>query len=322
MRSSQALWYAADRRIEIRPLEFPAPGPDDVLLRAVASGISRGTERLVWQGRVPESEHLRMRCPHQEGDFPFPVKYGYALVAEVEDGPDELRGQLVFALHPHQRHVRLPRADIHPVPPGIPAPRAALAANMETALNILWDAGAMAGDRILVVGGGLVGLLVTALAARLPGATVTLIDPLASREVLASRFGATFMLPQDAPRDQDVVIHASGRPEGLRLALAAAGAEARVVEASWYGDCDVAVPLGEAFHAKRLSLVSSQVGAVPAERRARWTTRRRLRTALNLLNDDQLDALIERTIPFADAPAQLPDCLNDSMGLATVLSYD
>lgn len=322
MHSSQALWYVSKDRVEIRPLDVAAPTSGEVLLRAVASGVSRGTERLVLKGGVPPGEHERMRCPHQDGAFPFPVKYGYALVGAVEAGPDDLRGRLVFALHPHQSHACLPAGDVHPLPDDVPAARAALAANMETALNIVWDAGVMPGDRVLIVGGGVVGLLVASIAAQIPGAIVTVADPLPTRETVARAFGAGFASPQDAPRDQDVVIHASGHPEGLPVALACAGQEARVVEASWYGDKEVALPLGEAFHARRLSLVSSQVGAVPAARRARWTTQRRLRAALGLLTDPRLDALIETIIPFGEAPARLPAFLNDGEGLAAILSYE
>ena len=322
MRQNEALWYVGDARVELRPADLPVLGRGDVRVAARFSGVSRGTERLIFEGRVPASEYRRMRCPHQEGEFPFPVKYGYALVGVIEDGPAARIGEQVFVLHPHQRAAHMALTEVHTLPSALPARRAALAANMETALNVLWDAGAAPGDRILVVGGGVLGLLTAGLAARIPGATVTVTDVDATRAAIAKHLGVAFTLPAAAPGDQDVVIHTSSTSEGLTLALSSAGTEARVVEASWYGDRAVNVPLGEAFHARRLQLVGSQVGAVPASRRARWTNARRLKTALELLCDDRFDALITAEVAFADSARDLPKALAEgSPGLMTVLRY-
>ena len=287
------------------------------------SGISRGTERLIFNGRVPPSEHQRMRCPGQEGDFPFPVKYGYCAVGVVEGGPDHLLGRLVFTLHPHQERFVVPSASLTILPDDVPARRATLAANMETALNAHWDAGSGPGDRIVVIGGGVLGLLVAYLAARLPGAEVTLVDVDPARAALARSFGCHFATPENAPADADIVFHASASAAGLGTAIACAGFEARIVELSWYGTSDIAAPLGGAFHSRRLQLVSSQVGHVSASRRARWDYGRRLETALGLLADDRLDALITDEIAFADAPARLPALFAPgSTGLTAVLRYD
>ncbi|MEY4985022.1 MAG: hypothetical protein RIR62_3288 [Pseudomonadota bacterium] len=298
--TAQALWCVAAGRAEHRP----ATEGEGTRFRALFSGISRGTERLVAAGRVPPSEWDRMRAPHQEGHFPFPVKYGYAMVAEALDGP--LAGQAVFALHPHQDRFRLPDAAVVPLPAPVPPARAILAANMETALNILWDSGAGAGDRIAVVGAGVVGALAGYLAARLPGAAVTLVDP-EPRADLARALGCAHALPdrarESAAGGADVVIHASATAAGLALALDLAGAEATVVEASWHGAGDTPVPLGGAFHSRRLRLVSSQVGSIPPARAPRWTHRRRLEVALSLLADPALDALISGETGFADLPA-------------------
>ena len=322
MPRSDALWYVADGRVEIRPVDVPQTAPQNVNVTARFSGVSRGTERLVFRGRVPASEHQRMRCPHQDGAFPFPVKYGYALVGVIAEGPKARIGENVFLLHPHQREMCVPLTDVHTLPAGVPPRRAALAANMETALNVIWDGGIAPGDRVLVVGAGVLGLLIAGLAARIPGTTVTVTDIEPSRATVASSLGAVFADSGTTPQDQDVVIHTSGTAEGLRLALTAAGVEARVVEASWYGDKEIAVPLGEAFHSRRLQLISSQVGAVPPVRRARWSTARRMAKALELLRDDRYDALITGEIAFADAPAALPKVLADgSAGLMTVLNY-
>ncbi len=321
MPANDALWYTAPGQVALRPAEPAARGNGDVTIAAQFSGISRGTERLVFGGRVPASEYQRMRCPHQAGDFPFPVKYGYALVGVVEEGPAVRFGQPVFLLHPHQRQATVPATDVHVLPTGLPLRRAALTANMETALNVSWDSGAAPGDRILIVGGGVLGLLIAGLLARVPGTEVTVADIDPTRAEVAAKLGAAFALPANAPCDQDVVIHTSSTAAGLATALGAAGMEATVVEASWYGDAAVAAPLGEAFHARRLRLISSQVGAIPPVRQPRWTYARRIAKALDLLCDARFDALITGEVAFADAPTMLPKVFADSSGLMTVLRY-
>jgi NADPH:quinone reductase-like Zn-dependent oxidoreductase len=317
-----ALWYEAEGAIGQRPAPLAARGEGELLVRGLYSGVSRGTERLVLQGRVPEGEVQRMRCPFQHGDFPFPVKYGYQAVGVVEDGPAGWLGRTVFALHPHQTRFVVPAGAVMPLPDAVPARRATLAGNMETALNALWDGGAGPGDRITVVGAGLVGLLTAAIAARLPGARVTVVDREPSRARPAAMLGAAFRAPGEVEPEADIVFHASASEAGLATAIAAAGFEARIVEMSWYGAGSVAVALGGAFHSQRLSLVSSQVGTVARGRRARWDRRRRLAAALGLLDDARLDALITHEIAFDDAPAHLPSLLAENPGtLGIVLRY-
>lgn len=263
-----------------------------------------------------------MRCPSQEGEFPFPVKYGYCAVGRVEAGFEALLGRTVFALHPHQDRFVAPVAALTLVPEAVPAKRATLAANMETALNALWDANAGPGDRIVIIGAGVVGLLLAALAARLPGADVTVVDVVSERRLVASRLGVSFAEPDTAPTDADVVIHTSGTAKGLAKALRCCGMEAVLVEASWYGDAEVAVRLGEDFHSRRIRLVSSQVGQVSPSRRPRWTPARRLAKALALLADDRLDSLVADEIAFEELPAKLPSILEPgARGLAPVVRY-
>lgn len=321
----RALWYEGPGRAALRPADLAAPEADEARIATLWSALSRGTERLVFEGRVPAAEFGRMRAPLQEGQFPFPVKYGYCAVGRVEAGPDEWLGRTVFALHPHQDRFVAPVSLLAAVPDAVPARRASLAANMETALNALWDSGAGPGDRIAVVGAGVVGLLVSCLAARLPGAEVTVVDLLPERARIAESFGARFALPEqaaDAAADADVVFHTSAHPAGLATALTLGGLEATIVEMSWYGAGDVGAPLGEAFHSRRLKLVSSQVGQVSPSRRPRWTHGRRLARALDLLADDRLDALIDAEVAFADLPAALPRILSPRAGgLATVVRY-
>jgi len=319
---AEALWCVGPGRAEIRWESLREPGPGEVRIRTVHSAISRGTERLVFGGRVPETEYERMRAPFMGGAFPFPVKYGYATVGRVERGPSELAGRMVFALHPHQSVFIVPAEAVAPLPGGVPPARAALAANMETALNAVWDAAPAAADRIAVVGAGVVGSLAAWLCGRLPGAEVTLVDVEPSRADLARKLGVGFAAPGSAPTDCDLVIHASGAAAGLSTALGLAGEEATVLELSWYGAGEVAIPLGGAFHSRRLRLVSSQVGRVAPSHRARWTPRRRLAAALDLLADARLDALLAPAIRFHDLPARLPDILAPASGvLCQLVAY-
>jgi 2-desacetyl-2-hydroxyethyl bacteriochlorophyllide A dehydrogenase len=303
MAEAAAFWITSPGQGELRRERLPSPGEGEVLVEARFSGISRGTETLVFQGRVPVSQHAAMRGPFQAGDFTFPVKYGYSSVGIVREGPPELIGQRVFCLHPHQDRYVVPASAVVPLPDAVPDARAVLAANMETALNGLWDAAPRLGDRVGVIGAGAVGALAAALLTRIPGAEVELIDVDPEKAPIAATLGVDFALPGAARGELDLVIHASGVPEGLATALRLAGFEARVVDLSWYGDRPVALPLGEAFHSRRLRLVSSQVGAVARARRARWDHRRRLALALELLEDARFDALLAPAEPFARLPA-------------------
>lgn len=325
MVEARALWFEAPRAARLRTASLGEPGEDEARVATLWSAISRGTERLVFEGRAPASEAERMRAPMQEGAFAFPVKYGYCAVGRVEAGPPEWLGKTVFCLHPHQDLFNAPLAMLRPVPEATPARRATLAANMETALNALWDSGAGPGDRILVVGAGVVGLLVAALAARLPGAEVVVVDREPSRAAIVEALGARFIPANAVETDAaaaDVVFHASATSAGLALALAGAGLEAAIVELSWYGDAQATAPLGGAFHANRLRLISSQVGQVSPSRRARWSYARRLDKALELLADPRLDALVTEEIAFEDLPNELPRILAPGApGLATVARY-
>lgn len=299
---AQAFWVVEPGRGEIRAERLASPGPHDVVIETLYSGVSRGTESLVFEGRVPPSEWTRMRAPFQAGDFPAPVKYGYAAVGRVTDGPDDLRGATVFVLHPHQTRFVVPADAAHVVPGDVPPARAILAANMETAINGIWDASPHVGDRISVVGAGTVGCLAAWVASRIAGCDVELVDVNPARATVARALGVAFADPTHARLDRDLVIHASGSDAGLRLALDLAGFEARIVELSWYGDRSATVPLGQAFHARRLQLVSSQVGHLPPAQRARWTHRRRLQLALSQLAAPALEALITGESAFDTLP--------------------
>jgi NADPH:quinone reductase-like Zn-dependent oxidoreductase len=323
MREAQAFWVVAPSLGEIRAQPLRSRAPGELLIRTLVSAISRGSESLVFRGEVPESEWRRMRCPFQEGEFPAPVKYGYSVVGIVEEGPVEALGRRVFCLHPHQDRFIVPENAVIDVPDDVPDRRATLAANMETAVNGLWDAGPGPGDRIVVIGAGVVGSLVAALAARLPGTEVELIDSDPTREPVATALGCRFAIPQGARAEADLVVHASGTPEGLATALATAGFEATVLEMSWYGTRIVPLVLGGAFHSRRLTLRSSQVGAVPAVRRQRWSRQRRLALALSLLRDPVFDVLLSGESAFAALPELMPRLARSPAGvLCHTLRYD
>lgn len=297
-----ALWFEAKEICLVRHEPLGMPAQNEVLVRTLYSGISRGTEALIFKGAVPESEFERMRGPHMEGEFPFPVKYGYAAVGEVVEGPTGLIGRHVFALHPHQDRFILASDQVTLLPEALPPERAVLAANMETALNIIWDAGVQPGDRVAVFGAGVVGTLVAYLSSRIAGTETILIDKDPKRGKLASDLDLAFAEPDRIDGEFDILINASAAPAALENAIAHAGFEARIVEASWYGDRMVSIPLGGAFHSRRLSLVSSQVGGIPPSRRARWTYRRRMGKALELLLDPRLERLISGETAFSELP--------------------
>jgi threonine dehydrogenase-like Zn-dependent dehydrogenase len=296
----RAFWVREPGRGEIRPAPLREPGPGDVLVRTLHSGVSRGTETLVFRGGVPDDQHAAMRAPYQAGDFPGPVKYGYLSVGRVEHGPPALLGRDVFCLHPHQTSYVVPEAAVTPLPEGVPPRRAVLTGTVETALNALWDLRPLLGDRIAVVGAGMVGCSVARLLSRVPEVEVTLVDVDPGRAVVADRLGVGFASPADAEGDRDAVVHTSATASGLQLSLDLLAPEATVLDLSWYGDQRVHLSLGGAFHSRRLAIRSSQVGVVAG--RARRTHADRLELALRLLRDDAFDVLLTGESPFADLP--------------------
>lgn len=302
---AHAFWLREPGAGEIRRQVLAGAAEGEVQVRALFSGISRGTETLVYRGEVPASEHQRMRAPFQAGDFPAPVKYGYSSVGVVEQGPETLRGRTVFCLHPHQTRYVVPATAVHVLPDGLPPERAVLAAGMETAINALWDAPPRLGDRIAVIGAGTIGCLAAWLAAAVPGTRVQLVDINPARAAVVAGLGVEFASPESVSGDCDLVVHASASAAGLACALRVAGLEATVLELSWYGSREPAVPLGANFHAGRLLLRSSQVGTVAAQQRPRWSHAARLRLALSMLGDARLDFLVSGEDAFEDLPAVL-----------------
>jgi Zn-dependent alcohol dehydrogenase len=314
MIASRAFWSVGPGRGKILSNTLRPSSANCTIIRTIASGVSRGTEALVFEGRVPPSQYRAMRAPLMEGEFPFPVKYGYSTVGYTEDG------KRVFVLHPHQDVFVAPETMCIPIPDKVPMHRAVLAANMETAVNVLWDAAPLAGERMLVIGAGVVGLLVASSLSRIPATRVTVVDINPSRASLAKLVGCDFALPDQAPREQDLIVHTSGSEAGLRLALECAVFEARIIEASWFGDAGPSLPLGEAFHSRRLRLIASQVGTIAPSMRGKRTHAERLALALELLAEPRYDALLEGPTRFEDMPEAMPRILA-SGGLCHVITY-
>jgi threonine dehydrogenase-like Zn-dependent dehydrogenase len=321
-RIARAFWLRAPGAGEIREVALPPPGPGDVVVRTLYSAVSRGTESLVFRGGVPASQFTAMRAPFQDGEFPAPVKYGYLNVGVVEHGPTTLLGRAVFCLYPHQTRYVVPATSVTPVPEGVPPARAVLAGTVETAVNALWDAAPLVGDRIAVVGAGMVGCGVAALLARFPGVRVELVDVDPDRSAIAEVLGVGFALPEQAQGGCDLVVHASATEAGLARALELLGHEGEVIELSWYGDRRVSIPLGESFHSRRLAVRASQVGAVAPARRARRDHADRLALALRLLADPVFDALVTRECRFEELPVLMPRLAGGELpGLCVRVSY-
>lgn len=317
-----AFWLREPGVGEIWPAPLPEPGPDDVFVRTLRSGVSRGTETLVFRGGVPASQYAAMRAPFQDGDFPGPVKYGYLSVGVVEHGPPELRGRTVFCLYPHQTAYVVPAQAVVVVPDEVPPARAVLAGTVETAVNALWDAAPLLGDRITVVGAGMVGCAVARLLARFPGVRVTLVDIDAARAGVAAALGVDFALPADATDGRDLVVHTSATSAGLQHSLDLLAPEGTVIDLSWYGDAEVHLSLGGSFHSGRLGIRASQVGIVAAARRGRRTATERLTLALDLLRDPAFDTLITGASRFEELPDVMARLAGGSLpALCHTLTY-
>jgi threonine dehydrogenase-like Zn-dependent dehydrogenase len=320
---AHAFWLREPGCGEIRPLTLPDPGRDDVMVRTLRSGVSRGTETLVFRGGVPRSQYDTMRAPFQEGDFPAPVKYGYLNVGVVEEGPAAVRGRTVFCLYPHQTAYVVPASAVTIVPEGVPPGRAVLAGTVETAVNALWDAAPLLGDRVTVLGAGMVGCCVARLLSRFPAVQVTLVDVDTGRADVAAALGVDFALPADAAGNRDLVVHTSATSAGLQRSLELLAPEGTVIELSWYGDTEVRLSLGGAFHSGRLGIRASQVGTLSPARRGRRTTADRLALALELLRDPAFDVLLTGQSRFDELPEVMARLAAGSLpALCHTITYD
>jgi NADPH:quinone reductase-like Zn-dependent oxidoreductase len=321
--NARAFWLRSPGCGEIRPVTLPAPEAGDVVVRSIVSGISRGTETLVFRGGVPSDQYADMRAPFQEGDFPAPVKYGYLNVGAVEEGPAELRGRTVFCLYPHQTAYVVPAGAVTVVPEGVPPARAVLAGTVETAVNALWDAAPLIGDRVAVVGAGMVGCCVARVLSRFPAVHVTLVDVDPSRADVAAALDLEFATPDDALDACDLVVHASATSAGLQHSLDLLAPEGTVIDLSWYGDSEIRLSLGGAFHSRRLGIRASQVGALSPARRGRRSASDRLALALELLDDPAFDALVTGTSRFIELPDVMAQLAAGTLpALCHTITYD
>ncbi|HEY1508041.1 MAG TPA: zinc-binding alcohol dehydrogenase [Solirubrobacteraceae bacterium] len=320
---AHAFWLREPGVGEIRAVTLPEPGRDDVMVRTLRSGVSRGTETLVFRGGVPPAQYAAMRAPFQEGEFPGPIKYGYLNVGAVEKGPAELLGRTVFCLYPHQTAYVVPAGAVTVVPDDVPPARAVLTGTVETAVNALWDAAPLIGDRVTVIGAGMVGCCVARLLSRFPGVQVTLVDVDASRADIAAAVGVDFAQPADAADGRDLVVHASATSAGLQLSLDLLAPEGTVIDLSWYGDSEVRLSLGGAFHSRRLGIRASQVGTVSPARSGRRTTGDRLALAVELLRDDAFDALLTGQSRFSELPDVMSRLATGSLpALCHTITYE
>jgi 2-desacetyl-2-hydroxyethyl bacteriochlorophyllide A dehydrogenase len=289
--SATAVVFTRPRRVALEPVPLPAPGPDEVLVRTLFSGISSGTELLAYRGEVDPGLALDETIGALGGTFTYPFRYGYACVGDAD-------GELVFAFHPHQDRFVARRDAVVPLG-GVDPRQATLFPLLETALQVSLDAGASAGDDVVVLGLGTVGALTAALLGR-AGAHVVGVDPLAWRRRAAAALGVEAVAPEDAPSGGvPLVVEASGRPDALRGALDLLAHEGTVLVASWYGTKDVTLPLGGAFHRRRLTIRSTQVSTIPAHLAGEWTLARRRSVAAELLGELPLDALATHQFPLS-----------------------
>lgn len=319
---ARAYWTLRPGVGTIDDVPLRRPGPGEALVRTLHTGISRGSESLVHRGAVPPEIAAAMRAPFQVGELPGPVVYGYLSVGVVEQGPLDWVGRRVFALAPHQDWYVVPVTALALVPDDVPSPRAVLAGTVETAVNAVWDAGPRWGDRVAVVGAGMVGACVAALLRDFPLQELVLVDTDPGRANLAQALGVHLVTPDQLPTGLDLVVHCSATETGLRSGLAALGQEGTLVEVSWYGAGEVSVPLGAAFHSRRLTIRSSQVGSVSPSRSPRRSTAERLRLALAELSDPFYDSLLTGRCSFAELPETIEAIARGRIaGLCHVVDY-
>ena len=315
--TTRALWHETTEHSTIRSVQIPMDS-SKVLVDARYSLISIGTELLVARGNVPPQLQVDMDVPYMEGDLMLPVKYGYSLV-----GVDTSTNTAVHLMHPHQDKCHVDRLSLFEIPDDVPLKRAALASNLETVLNATWDAAVSPGERVLIVGFGLIGSLIARVVADIPGVELIVAEVNPARARLASEMGfETIEIPLPASAPFDLAFNTSASGKGLQTALDMVGLEGRVIELSWYGNQQVSMSLGGEFHALRKRILSSQVSRIPAHMASRWNFKRRKEAVFRLLQNPAFDQHITHEITLDEAPLlfeqwrkQVPD------GLGYVIRY-
>jgi threonine dehydrogenase-like Zn-dependent dehydrogenase len=314
---AHALFHTAPRCVEIREVPEPRPAAGEVLVRTVCSGISGGTERLVYRGEVAADLALDDTIGALGGAFSYPFAYGYACVGEVTDS-----GRAVFAFHPHQDIFAARADDLIPLPAIEPA-SATLFPLVETALQVTLDAGSGYRDRVIVLGAGVLGLLTSLLMQR-SGWRPLLAEPQAWRRDLASSLGVTAEAPEELTDEKvPLVIDASGNPDAPAMALNMLAHEGTLLIASWFGTKPVPLPLGGAFHRRRLIIRSTQVSTLPARLSGKWTRSRRRQETVELLSELPLAQLCTHNFAFGHAAEAFRAVDEGIPGLMhAVLDYD
>jgi threonine dehydrogenase-like Zn-dependent dehydrogenase len=319
---ARAFWLTGKGRGALKREALPDPGGEEwCVVRAMFSAVSPGTERLVADGKVPVALRKEMRCPYMGGNFPFPVKYGYSLVGEVVQGPVELRGRKVHVLHPHQDVCVVRSEDVRPLPDDLPPARATLASNMETAVTAAWDSGVALGERVLVVGFGIVGSLIARIFGLGPAVDLEIAEKRPDRRRLAESMGFR-ATGRPSAESFDVAFDTSGTPAGLQTAIDSVGVEGRVVAVSWFGAEPVRLDLGGSFHSRRKRIIGSQVSRIPGSLRPRWDIRRRTELVFRLLERPEFDLHVGPTVPFTELPKAFETLVRRSPGgLSPLIMY-
>ena len=304
---AHGLWFLGANQFSIREETLRSPSTPYCVVKSICSGISQGTEQLVYSEAVPESIQHQMRCPYMGGDFPFPIKYGYSLVGEVVEGPENIVGRNVHMLHPHQDYGCVHPRDIYLLDDGILPEKAILASNMETAVNAVWDSQVTLGDRVLVVGFGNVGSLVARILSLSMGVEMFVTDTSALKRSMAQKMGFNVCEISQLKEEFDISFNVSASADGLQTAIDAVGYEGKIIELSWYGNRAVSLQLGGDFHIQRKTIISSQVSHIPSHRLARWDTIRRKKLVFSLLKQPEFEEHVTHNLRFSELPRILSE---------------
>ena len=298
---SLALWHNSDFTSELKEEKNSKIDIDQIEVKSLFSLISTGTERLVASGEVPVSSFEFMAVPYMKGNFSFPIKYGYSLVGKVTS-VGKLYGKIVHLLHPHQGKCLVKEVDVMIVPDEIPAKRATLASNVETALNAIWDAEISIGDKVLIAGFGMIGSLLARVLSFMPEVEIVIMEKDANRVKMVQKMGFTF-IDDPEPSYFDVAFNTTSNEKALQIAIQSVGLEGKIIEMSWYGTKNVNINLGADFHYHRKQIISSQVSKIPSDKQSRWDYKRRKEVVFKLLKSPLFDEHITDVLTFAETPA-------------------
>ena len=317
---SQSLWLIKKNKPKILSKDiYYKKNNKTVLVKTLYSGISKGTENLVARGKIHKSQFKIMRCPFQDGNFSFPIKYGYINIGEIIDGPISLTGKKIFTLFPHQTVFEISTKNINLIK-NKNAKKYLLTANMETAVNIFWDSQAKKNDRILIVGLGSVGLL-TAYFFKLKGyKNLYVSDVNLSKKSIAKKLNLNF-IHYNKINNLDCIINTTSNYDVLNNSFTKLNLDGKIIEASWYGEKVGKLNLGNEFHSKRLRIISSQVSNIPLHMQKKHNYRSRLKIAINALNDDKLLLLINSVSKFENLEKNYISILKDKNIIIHAIKY-